>query len=287
MRHRKPKPKWRSRVLFVAFLPLVFLVTWDEPLREDTFSARQHGQARADTRPGAPRPEIVPRSDWNADEDMVRERASSLNGVRTVFIHHTNQPNDYDCSDVPRKLRMLEADHIRRGWDDLGYNFVIDRCGTIYEGRSGGLSRSVEGAHTKGFNSHSLGIAALGTFEEGQKVPQPMVDSIAALAAWKLEPGIDPRGRTRMVSSSDESRFDKGEKAKFDVIAGHRDAYETTCPGRALYDKLGEVRKKVARLRERAEGREPGPSSTEADAGRGDRHDRQHRHDWHDHHHRH
>lgn len=262
----------------MAFLPLAFLVTWDEPLQEATSSARQHRPARADTVPGAPRPEIVPRSGWNADEEMVRERASPLNGVRTVFIHHTNQPNDYDCADVPRKLRMLEADHIRRGWDDLGYNFVIDRCGTIYEGRSGGLSRSVEGAHTKGFNAHSLGIAALGTFEEGQKVPQPIVDSIAALAAWKLERGIDPRGRMRMVSSSDESRFDKGEKTKFHVISGHRDAYETTCPGMALYDKLGEIRQKVARLRERAEEREPGPSSTKADGGPDDRHDG-HRHD--------
>lgn len=256
-----------SRLVFVALLPLAVLMTWDEPAR-DVASARRPGTAtRADTLPGAPRPEIVPRSGWHADEEAAREHDSSTGRVRTVFIHHTNQPNDYDCSQVPRMLRMLEADHVRRGWDDLGYNFIVDRCGTIYEGRAGGLDGSVEGAHTKGFNAHSLGVAALGSFEEGRRVPGAMVDSIAALAAWKLRPGIDPRGRTRMVSSSDASRFDKGHRARFHVISGHRDAYTTTCPGKALYGKLGEIRGKVERLRERARPRRPGPSSTEADSG--------------------
>jgi hypothetical protein len=82
-----------------------------------------------------------------------------------------------------------------------------------------------------------------------------VLDSIAALAAWKLRPGIDPRGHSRMVSSSGASRFEKGDKATFNVISGHRDAYETSCPGKALYDKLGEIRSKVERLRERAEAR--------------------------------
>ena len=271
-----------SRLVLVALVPLAFavVVTGDEAVRDAT-PVRRQGPARADTAPGVPRPEIVPRSRWRANEKLVRERSPSLHGVRTVFIHHTNQPNDYACSSVPRMLRMLEADHVRRGWDDLGYNFMVDRCGTIYEGRAGGLTRSVEGAHTKGFNAHSLGIAALGTFDDGHEVPQAVVDSIAALAAWKLRPGIDPRGRTRMTSSSDASRYGKGDKARLYVIAGHRDTYTTNCPGAALYDKLGEIRAKAARLRERTEAQEPGPREPETrkpgprptgtDAGRTDR----------------
>ncbi|MFC4495294.1 peptidoglycan recognition protein [Streptomyces ovatisporus] len=276
MRHRKPKPRWRSRLVVVGLLPVAFLVTWDEPVREAAYSPRRQGPERAGTFPGVPRPEVVPRSGWNADEEMVRESASPLGGVRSVFIHHTNQPNDYECSDVPRLLRMLEKDHIQRGWDDLGYNFIVDRCGKVYEGRAGGLTRSVEGAHTKGFNAHSIGIAAVGTFREGQRVPEPMVDSIAALAAWKLQRGSDPLGRTRMTSSSDASRFDKGRKAELHVISGHVDAYTTDCPGPALYDKLGEIRKKAHRLRARAEAGQPESSEKEArgrhgEGGRGDR----------------
>lgn len=267
MRHRKPKPKRPLRVWFVAFLPLAFLMTWDEPVRDTGSRGGQGRRAGAETVPGVPRPEIVPRGDWHANEKLVRERPSSARGVRTIFIHHTNQPNDYECSDVPRMLRTLEADHVRRGWDDLGYNFIVDRCGTIYEGRSGGLKRSVEGAHTMGFNAHSLGIAALGNFEAGNEPPAAMLDSIASLAAWKLRPGVDPLGHTRMVSSSDLSRYDKGKKASFNVIAAHRDAYETNCPGKALEAKLGEIRRKAARVRERARTR-PGPKPTEADAGR-------------------
>lgn len=273
MRHRKPKPKRPYRLWFVALLPLAFLVTWDEPVRDDAAARRHAHPAGAGTVPGVPRPEIVPRRDWHANEKMVRERPASSHGVRTVFIHHTNQPNDYECSEVPRMLRTLEADHVRRGWDDLGYNFIVDHCGKIYEGRSGGLKRSVEGAHTMGFNAHSMGIAALGNFQLGNEVPQPMLDSIATLAAWKLRPGVDPRGRTRMVSSSDLSRFDKGKSATFHVIAAHQDAYETNCPGKALHGKLGEIRRKAFQLREQAVARQkPKRQSTETDAGRGDRH---------------
>ena len=65
-------------------------------------------------------------------------------GLCTVFVHHTSQPNGYDCDAVPRMLRQLETEHVERGWDDLGYNFVVDRCGNIYEGRSGAHDRPVE-----------------------------------------------------------------------------------------------------------------------------------------------
>ncbi|MGH3309832.1 MAG: peptidoglycan recognition protein family protein [Streptomyces sp.] len=261
-----------SRLVFAVVLPLAFLVTWDEPVR-DSITGHGAAPAEAGTGPAAPRPDIVSRGAWHADEDLVRERAASMDDVRAVFIHHTNHPNDYDCAAVPDMLRALEADHVQRGWDDLGYNFVVDRCGTIYEGRAGDLKGSVEGAHTKGFNEHSLGIAALGTFDEGERIPGAMLESIASLAAWKLRSGADPAGRTRMVSSSDESRYDEGDDAEFDVISGHKDAYATDCPGRALYDKLPDLRDEVKRLRMRAAAGGPHAKSQHrsTEAGRGDR----------------
>ncbi|BFO20869.1 hypothetical protein SHKM778_72570 [Streptomyces sp. KM77-8] len=93
--------------------------------------------------------------------------------VVAVFIHHTDSPNGYDCADAPGIIRTLyEGQTGARDWDDLGYNFVVDRCGTVYEGRAGGTDRPVTGAHTQGFNHRSTGIAALGTFTEGVDVPR-------------------------------------------------------------------------------------------------------------------
>ncbi|GAA2447272.1 peptidoglycan recognition protein [Streptomyces macrosporus] len=240
---------WSPRMaLGAALLPLTLLVIRDVPASppgppesEATDSAPP---------PSAPRPAIVSRADWHADESMVRERARYTGPASAVFVHHTGHPNGYDCDDVPAMLRALEVEHVKgEGWDDIGYNFVVDRCGTIYEGRAGGIERPVYGAHTKGFNRNSVGVAALGTYGEGQEVPRAVVDAIARVAAWKLRPGVDPRGTVRLVSTNDESRYDEGEAATFRVISGHRDSHQTDCPGQALYDLLPAIREETARLR--------------------------------------
>ena len=199
------------------------------------------------------RPVVVGRAAWHADEKSVRPGIVYDHAVKAVFVHHTDNPNTYDCKkDVPAMLLALEQRHIALGWDDLGYNFVVDRCGGIYEGRTGSVSRAVRGAHTEGFNADTVGIAALGNFGAGQKVPRPMLEAIAAIAAWKLDPGVNPLGRVRLVSSNNESRYPKGTAAELNVISGHRDVYETDCPGQALYDALPWIRLAAARLRQEA-----------------------------------
>lgn len=230
----------------VALLPLALLAVRDAPAPPPA----PPGPAGARPGPAAPRPAIVSRAAWRADEGMVRERARYTGPVSAVFVHHTGHPNDYDCADVPAMLRALEADHVRgQGWDDIGYNFVVDRCGTVYEGRAGGVERPVHGAHTKGFNRNTVGIAALGTYGAGARVPRALIDGMAGVAAWKLRPGADPRGTVRLVSTNDESRYGQGEAARFRVISGHRDSHRTDCPGQALYDALPAIREEAARLR--------------------------------------
>ncbi|WP_375546782.1 peptidoglycan recognition protein family protein [Streptomyces gossypii] len=231
---------------------LAVLTRWDAPAEERQPEPRPN-QARnqAPAGPAAPRPEFVRRADWGADEQLVREHSAYADGrARAVFLHHTNHPNGYDCADVPGMMRTLQATHIRNmGWDDMGYNFVVDRCGTIYEGRGGGADRPVKGAHTKGFNARSVGIAALGNFGAGQPVPRAMLRSIAAVAAWKLRPGTDPHGKVRLVSTNGGSRYPKGEDVRLEVVSGHRDGFETSCPGDALYARLPQLRDEVAALR--------------------------------------
>lgn len=176
--------------------------------------------------------------------------------VAAVFVHHTDSPNGYDCADAPRIIRDLYTGQTgTRDWDDIGYNFVVDRCGTVYEGRAGGVERAVTGAHTQGFNHRTAGVAALGTFTEGMPVPQPMIRAIAALSAWKLGlTGTDPRSDVRLVSSNGLSRYAAGSTARLPALAGHNDGYMTSCPGAALHARLPEIRQLAARLQGRPDG---------------------------------
>ncbi|MGW4288292.1 peptidoglycan recognition protein family protein [Streptomyces sp. NPDC004673] len=203
----------------------------------------------------APRPAILPRSTW-LDRATLRKQPPPRydDRVVAVFVHHTDSPNDYECADSPRIIRALYSGQTgARHWDDIGYNFLVDRCGTIYEGRAGGMDRAVTGAHTQGFNHRSAGIAALGTFTAGASVPPAMTDAIAALAAWKLgRSDTDPRARVRLVSTSGLSRYRSGTAATLPTVAGHNDAYPTTCPGAALTATLPTIRAKAARLQGRS-----------------------------------
>lgn len=239
---------WSRRpVLGALLLPLALLVFRDGPaVREPS------PQAAVGPRPprGLPQPAVVTREQWHADEDLVKEGPHYTGAARAVFVHHTGNPNDYDCADAPDLIRAVQSDHIQQdGWDDIGYNFLVDRCGTIYEGRAGGVARSVRGAHTKGFNTDTVGIAAIGTFGEGAEVPKPMMEALVKLTAWKLRPGTDPLGTVELVSTNDESRFDRGQVARLNVVSGHRDSYETRCPGDVLYGLLPELRERAAKLR--------------------------------------
>nr|WP_286260305.1 peptidoglycan recognition protein [Streptomyces graminofaciens] len=201
----------------------------------------------------APRPPIVPRDRWLDGDARSQPPARYDDQVSAVFVHHTDSPNGYDCADAPRIIRYLYAGQTgARHWDDIGYNFLVDRCGTIYEGRAGGIDRAVTGAHTQGFNHRTAGIAALGTFTAGVEVPRAMTDAIAALAAWKLGlSDIDPRGSVRLTSSNSLSRYAAGTTALLPTLAGHSDGYMTSCPGAALAAHLPAIRELAARLQGR------------------------------------
>jgi hypothetical protein len=245
---------WSRRriALWAAVLPLAAVVTWDAPplTREPAAPPPSAERRLPPVKRAAPAPGVIPRTSWGADEKLRKEAVTYTGAARAVFVHHTNHPDDYDCADAPGMLRAMQSDHVMRmGWDDLGYNFVVDKCGTIYEGRGGGLDRFVMGAHTTGFNADSVGIAALGDFGDAGTVPGAVVAAIARITAWKLRPGTDPRGRVRLVSTNDDSRVPEGDPAELDVVSGHRDIVQTHCPGDALYGLLPRIRDEAARLR--------------------------------------
>ncbi|MEV0265923.1 N-acetylmuramoyl-L-alanine amidase [Streptomyces sp. NPDC050617] len=198
-----------------------------------------------------PRPRIVTRSGWGANEGLRERRFRYTRTVKAAFVHHSATGNNYRCSQAPRVIRGIYRYHVKSsGWRDIGYNFLIDKCGTVYEGRAGGVAKPVMGAHTLGFNSNSMGIAVLGSFAHANP-PAAAVKAVARLTAWKLGLyGANPRGTTRLVSGGG-NRFKKGARVKLHVISGHRDGFATECPGARLYRKLGSARAVSARLQGR------------------------------------
>ncbi len=180
-----------------------------------------------------PKPVIYSRAQWGADESD--RDASSLHyfEVHAGFVHHTVNANDYSRAEVPGILRSIYAYHTKsRGWSDVGYNFLVDRFGRIWEGRYGGVDRPVVGAHTLGYNDDAFAMSAIGNFELVQP-PQVMIEAYAALFAWKLSlHGVTATSTKQFVTSRN-----------FQAINGHRDAASTACPGKYLYAKIPEIRR--------------------------------------------
>ncbi|WP_020556710.1 peptidoglycan recognition protein family protein [Embleya scabrispora] len=195
----------------------------------------------------ADRPPIVARKDWGADESLRNAKFKYTNTVRAAFVHHTADGNDFPCSDSAKVLRSIYRYHVKtNGWADVGYNFLVDKCGTIFEGRAGGTDKPVLGAHTLGFNTDTMGVAAMGTYTTAAPLG-PMLIAMSRVIAWKL--GLDdrdPKGKATLTSSDSGSRYAKGTTHAFDVISGHRDAFNTECPGQALYGQLPAIRNDVA-----------------------------------------
>ncbi|WP_432128767.1 N-acetylmuramoyl-L-alanine amidase [Streptomyces sp. bgisy082] len=221
------------------------------PFLPRTPASGSEAQEPAQAQPAAapyigPRPAIVTRKGWGADESIREKTFVYTNTIKAAFVHHSATGNNYTCAQAPSVLRSIYRYHVlSSGWRDFGYNFAVDKCGNIYEGRAGGVDRPVLGAHTLGFNTSTMGIAVLGTFSTTAP-PAASVTAVARLTAWKLGlHGINPVGSVTLTSGGG-NLYAKGTKVKFHAIAGHRDGFATDCPGSLLYGKLGTARTSAA-----------------------------------------
>ncbi|MGO4255840.1 FG-GAP-like repeat-containing protein [Marmoricola sp. RAF53] len=180
----------------------------------------------------APKPVIYSRAQWGANENLRDKSSLRYGTVKTGFIHHTVNANDYTAAQVPALLRGIYAYHTQsRGWSDIGYNYLVDRFGRIWEGRYGGVDRAVVGAHTLGYNEYAFAMSAIGNFDVAQP-PQALLDAYARLFAWKLSLYNIRADSTKLWV---KDRY-------LQAINGHRDVGQTACPGRYLYAKIPAVR---------------------------------------------
>jgi hypothetical protein len=194
------------------------------------------------------RPTIITRAQWGADESIRGDAPEYASTLQMGFVHHTVSTNSYSAAQAASLVRGVYAFHVRsRGWSDIGYNFLVDKFGRIYEGRAGGVDRPVIGAHTSGFNTKTFGVSLLGTYTS--VVPSSaQLAGLQKILAWKLQAyHRDPVGTTLMTSAGG-TRYDKGLVVRLNTISGHREGGQTACPGYQTYIRLPGVRRAVKTL---------------------------------------
>ncbi len=207
--------------------------------------------AKPELHAGAGQPPIIARQAW-ARGMAPPKVAPEYGQVEMAFVHHTENPNGYAAAEVPAMLRAIYVFHrYVNGWNDIGYNFVVDLYGRIFEARAGGIDEAVVGAQAGGYNLFSTGIAVLGTFSS-VPVSNAARDALERLLAWKLSlHGVWAQGRVTVrvnPAGAFYSRFPAGARVSLPRIAGHRDGDATECPGNVLYDELPAIRTDVQRL---------------------------------------
>jgi Tol biopolymer transport system component len=196
----------------------------------------------------APEPDIITRAEWGANENLINCFYGYAAHLTAAFIHHTAGTNDYSKGASAGIVRGIYAYHTNvHHWCDIGYNFLVDKYGQIFEGREGGVTQPVIPAAQKGFNTSSVAVSAMGNYQTATP-SSAMLSSIEDLLAWRFSlANIDPTGSTQMVSGGGQgNRYPKGKVVTLKTISAHRDVNFTTCPGDKLYGDLGTIRSATA-----------------------------------------
>jgi len=189
----------------------------------------------------------VTRKQWGADDPVngCRPRTAPVMGrVKAAVVHHTVTSNDYTEADGPAIVLAICRYHKQaNGWNDIGYNALVDRYGNIYVGRAGGLNKAVVGAQAQGFNAQTTGVAALGTYTQAL-MPIATVHAIARFLAWKLPlSGLDATGHSAVVSAGgDLTPYPAGTHMRIRRVVGHQRLDSTACPGAGAKSQLPKIR---------------------------------------------
>ena len=153
--------------------------------------------------------------------------------IKLLVVHHTAESEAASERAGVERMRLLYQYHAKsRGWGDIGYHYVIDEDGRVYEGRDGG--DKVVGGHTYCANVGTLGVAMMGNFNDSQPTDKQMQSLQWLLAHLSEKHSIDPRGSVRFHGK------------RFTHVVGHRDVVSTACPGHFLASVLDQVRSNVS-----------------------------------------
>ncbi len=186
-----------------------------------------------------PLPDYVDRETWGAQEDLNNKEDRRLEDVTHLVVHHSG--GNTTASDFAAVVRSYWDFHTHgRGWGDIGYNWLVDPDGVVYQGRAFNLdgNKDVRGTHAGGFNSNSMGVCIIGDYSQNRPAREA-VSSMNEVLAWKAdERGLDPMGSSVHAATGND----------LPTIQGHRDVTATSCPGAAFYAMLPEIRRDVGLL---------------------------------------
>jgi hypothetical protein len=202
----------------------------------DPAGARQPGAGTAlASTDGSPTytamPAMFTRAQWGAKPNKTCDSPRYGDHTLGVVFHHTAGSNSYARSDSKAIVRSTQAYHMNgRGWCDIGYNFLVDKYGQIFEGRSGGVLQQVRGAHAGNYtvNTYDMGVSMMGNLDR-VRPSAAMKAAAVKLIGWRLGTNFLPAKGTYTIAGH-----------KLNRIAGHRDVYNsgirpgtaTACPGR-------------------------------------------------------
>jgi hypothetical protein len=182
-----------------------------------------------------PVPDFLNREGWCPSGDCPEDATPAFTNVTHLIVHHTASPNT--SSDWGAVVRSIWDFHVNtNGWDDVGYNWLIDPTGVLYQGRGD----NIRGAHFCGNNTGTMGVAMIGNFVADNATDESK-NTLKELLAWKTcDVDTDPLG-TSFHGSSEMNLMN---------ISGHRDGCNTTCPGDFFYPELPSIRDDVVAIRE-------------------------------------
>lgn len=211
------------------------------------------------------RPAIVTRAQWGAEESWATNSQVSTE-LQAMYVHHTAGTNDYTRAQAVQQLRAIYQYHTRSlQWGDIGYHFLVDKYGTVYEGRRGSLEQLVLGAQAGGFNTNTIGVSAMGNYDI-TAAPQALITSLNSVLAWQAARyGLDATSMTTLTSrasSGSTSLYSYGTQVRVPAVLGHRDTNATACPGRYLYPQLPAMRTSIAQKVASAEAKIPPQAPT-------------------------
>lgn len=205
--------------------------------------------ASADAATGwEPKPPVVSRARWGADESLGSPWPETSGTLKAIYVHHTAGTNSYTSGQSAAIVRGILAYHTRsRGWPDIGYQFLVDRYGRIFEGRREAQLHNPIGAQAGGYNTGTIGVSAMGSFQTATP-PAALIRSLERVLAWKsFEYGVHPTHTTRLRTGnvSSTAKAPPGTVVTVPTILGHRDTNNTACPGARLHARLPALRTNV------------------------------------------
>jgi N-acetylmuramoyl-L-alanine amidase len=193
-------------------------------------------------------PKIILRKAWGANEGIRRGNPGYAPALLNAIVHHTAGAAGSSPAQSAAIVRGIQVYHVQgNGWNDIGYNFLVDRFGQVFEGRYGGIERNVVGAHAQGFNTGSVGISVLGNYDSAA-LPAAAREAVTRLIAWRLDVAhVHPLSRITSISNGNP-RFRKGLPVWLRAVSGHRDTGFTSCPGKSVHGQLGAIAQRASAI---------------------------------------